>query len=67
MREATMLPLLRRMLTDAVTFCAFENNRGTDDNPTVSPGTAIGVRKFDCKFKKKGIIVSMSYKQKVVN
>jgi hypothetical protein len=49
MREAAMLLLLRSTLTDDVTFCAFENIRGTDDNPPELPGTAIGVRKFACK------------------
>jgi len=49
MRQAAMLLLLRRTLTDAVTFCAFENIRGTDDNPPESPG----VRKLACKLKKK--------------
>ena len=46
MREAEMLLLLRRTLTDAVTFCALENIRGTDDNHPESPGIAIGVRKL---------------------
>jgi hypothetical protein len=51
-----MLLLLRRTLTDAVTFCALENIRGTDDNPPESPGTAIGVRKLACKLKKKVLL-----------
>ena len=57
MREAEMLLLLRRTLTDTVTFCALENIRGTDDNPPESLGTATGVRKLVCKLKKKCITV----------
>jgi len=53
LREDAMLLLLRRTLTDAVTFCAFENIRCTDDNLPESSGTAICVRKLVCKFKKK--------------
>jgi len=53
LREAAMLLLLRRTLTDVVTFCALENIRVTD-NPPESPGTETGVRKLACKLKKGG-------------
>jgi hypothetical protein len=47
-RDASMLLLLRGLLTHDVTFRSFYNIPAADDSQKGAPGTKIGLREEDC-------------------